>query len=191
MKITQADAPTIRTNCHPSRQIGAPTSTIPTIFTPDALPDTTLPIYPGLGQAPNMLACIPSDLVWSKLAVDKWTDIPALLSNCIYHDIETRQTRSNLKFRLCTGISLQRLFAYKLLQCIFDCFDVLILCQQRQSSNSEQLRLHCIIPTNMSERINVFLWCWLTWDSLDKGPLGGCCLSHLNTMPRVTTLHAM
>jgi len=25
---------------------------------PDALPGTTLPIYPGLGQAPNMLACI-------------------------------------------------------------------------------------------------------------------------------------
>jgi len=30
---------------------------------PGALPDTTLPIYPGLGQAPNMLACIPGDLV--------------------------------------------------------------------------------------------------------------------------------
>jgi len=30
---------------------------------PDALPDTTLPIYPGLGQAPNMLACIPGSLV--------------------------------------------------------------------------------------------------------------------------------
>jgi len=32
-------------------------------FTPDALPGTTLPIYPGLGQAPNMLACIPGGLV--------------------------------------------------------------------------------------------------------------------------------
>jgi len=33
----------------------------------DALPDTTLPIYPGLGvgQAPNMLACMPSGLVQS------------------------------------------------------------------------------------------------------------------------------
>jgi len=29
----------------------------------DALPYTTLPIYPGLGQAPNMLACIPGGLV--------------------------------------------------------------------------------------------------------------------------------
>jgi len=47
----------------PYRLIGAPISAIPTIFTPDALPDTTLPIYPGLGQAPNMLACIPGGLV--------------------------------------------------------------------------------------------------------------------------------
>jgi len=30
---------------------------------PDALPTTTLPIYPGLGQAQNMLACIPHGLV--------------------------------------------------------------------------------------------------------------------------------
>jgi len=30
------------------------------IFTPDALAAATLPIYPGLGQAPNMLDCIPS-----------------------------------------------------------------------------------------------------------------------------------
>jgi len=29
-------------------------------FTPYAFPAATLPIYPGLGQAPNMLACIPS-----------------------------------------------------------------------------------------------------------------------------------
>jgi len=29
---------------------------------PDALPGTTLPIYPGLGQAPNMPACIPGGL---------------------------------------------------------------------------------------------------------------------------------
>jgi len=30
---------------------------------PDALPAATLPIYPGSGQAPNMLDCIPSSLV--------------------------------------------------------------------------------------------------------------------------------
>ena len=49
----------------PSRLTGASISAIPTIFTQDALPYTTLPIYPGLGQAPNMLACIPSGLVHS------------------------------------------------------------------------------------------------------------------------------
>ena len=47
----------------PSRLIGAPTSTISTIFMPDALLDTTLPIYLGLGQASNMLACIHGGLV--------------------------------------------------------------------------------------------------------------------------------
>ena len=31
-------------------------------FTPDALPAATLPIFPGLGQAPNMLDCIPGGL---------------------------------------------------------------------------------------------------------------------------------
>jgi len=41
-----------------------PTSLIP-IFTPDALPATTVPLYPGLGQAPNMLACIPSCSNWA------------------------------------------------------------------------------------------------------------------------------
>jgi len=52
---------------------------------PDALPATTLPLYPGLGQAPNMLACIRSGVViWmgSKEKVDgvgifvaqKWLD---------------------------------------------------------------------------------------------------------------------
>jgi len=63
MKITQADAPTIWMDCHPSRLIGASISAIPTIFMPDALPDTTLPVHTGLEQAPNMLACIPGGLV--------------------------------------------------------------------------------------------------------------------------------
>jgi len=53
-------------DCHPSRLNGAPTSAIP-IFTHDALPYTTLPIYPGLGQAPNMLDCIPGDLISTAL----------------------------------------------------------------------------------------------------------------------------
>jgi len=41
----------------------APTSIISIIFTTDALAAATLPIYPGLGQAPNMLSCIPGVLV--------------------------------------------------------------------------------------------------------------------------------
>jgi len=40
-----------------------PTSIIFPIFMLDALPATTLPIYPGLSQAPNMLACIPGGSV--------------------------------------------------------------------------------------------------------------------------------
>jgi len=67
MKITQADAPTIQMDCHFILTNWCPTSAIRTIFTPDALPGTTLPIYPGLGQAPNMLACIPSGLVYKYL----------------------------------------------------------------------------------------------------------------------------
>jgi len=63
MKITQPDAPTIWMDCHPSRLIGVPISAIPTIFMPDALPGATLPIYPGFGQAPNMLACTPGGVV--------------------------------------------------------------------------------------------------------------------------------
>jgi len=62
-KITKADAPIIWLDATLSRLIGVPTSIIPTIFMPDALPVATLPIYPGLGQAPSMLACIPSGLV--------------------------------------------------------------------------------------------------------------------------------
>jgi len=46
----------------PSRLM-VPISAIPTILSLDTLPDTTIPIYAGLGQAPNMLACIPGGLV--------------------------------------------------------------------------------------------------------------------------------
>jgi len=63
MELTQADSPTVRMNCHPVVTIGAPNSAIPTIFMSDALPGTTLPLYPGLGQVSNILACIPSGLV--------------------------------------------------------------------------------------------------------------------------------
>jgi len=60
-KITEADTPTIRLGATPSRLISDPvTHPHPPIFTPDALPVATLPLYPGLEQPPNMLACIPS-----------------------------------------------------------------------------------------------------------------------------------
>jgi len=35
----------------------------PTSIAPDTLPAATFSLYPGLGQAPNMLACIPSGVV--------------------------------------------------------------------------------------------------------------------------------
>jgi len=60
-KISAADTPTIRLGVTPSGLISDPPPSSP-IFTPDALPAATLPIYPGLGPAPNILACIPSGL---------------------------------------------------------------------------------------------------------------------------------
>jgi len=61
-KITKADTPTICLGATPSRLISDLPPSSP-IFTPDALPAAILPVYPGLGQAPNMLACI-SGGVW-------------------------------------------------------------------------------------------------------------------------------
>jgi len=58
--LTKADAPTIRIDCHPIPTNWHPNLCHPHHFTPDALPGTTLSIYPGLEQAPNMLASIPS-----------------------------------------------------------------------------------------------------------------------------------
>ena len=61
-KITEVDTPTNQLGATPSRLISDPPPSSP-IFTPDALPVATLPIYPGFRQAPNMLVCMPSDLV--------------------------------------------------------------------------------------------------------------------------------
>jgi len=47
--------------CHAIQTIDAPPPSSPN-FTPNALLAATLPIYPGLGQAPNMLDCIPGGL---------------------------------------------------------------------------------------------------------------------------------
>jgi len=58
-KITEANTPTTRLGATPSGLITDPPP-LSLHFTPDALLAATLPIYPGLGQAANMLACIPS-----------------------------------------------------------------------------------------------------------------------------------
>jgi len=61
-KITEADTPTIQLTATPSKLITDPAPSSP-IFKLDALPAATLPLYPGMGQAPNMLHCIPSGVV--------------------------------------------------------------------------------------------------------------------------------
>jgi len=83
MKITQADAPTIWMDCHPIQTNWYPHLCHPTIFTQDALPYTTLPIYPGLGQAPNMLTCIPGGLHYLKQKFNFEKTGPYLTANKI------------------------------------------------------------------------------------------------------------
>jgi len=61
-KIKDADTPTIRLCATPSGLISDPPPSFP-IFMLDALPAATVPLYPGLGQASHMLACIPSGMV--------------------------------------------------------------------------------------------------------------------------------
>ena len=60
-KISEADTLTIRLGATPSGLISYPPRSSP-IFMRYALRAATLPIYPGLGQTPNMLACILSGL---------------------------------------------------------------------------------------------------------------------------------
>jgi len=61
-KITEAESPTIRLGATLFGLISDPPPSSP-IFTLDALPAATLLLYSGLGQPPNMLACIPSGVV--------------------------------------------------------------------------------------------------------------------------------
>jgi len=42
------------------------------LFVPHALPATILPVYPSLGQAPNMLTYIPSGLAWLTIMWHWW-----------------------------------------------------------------------------------------------------------------------
>jgi len=71
-KITEAHTPTVKLGATPSGLISDPPASAP-IFSPDALPAATLPLYPVLGQAPNMLDCIPSgcmsEMEWSRACV--------------------------------------------------------------------------------------------------------------------------
>jgi len=62
-KITEADTPTIRLGATSSGLISDPPQSSPYFFTPDALPAATFPVYPGLGQAPTMLDCVPNGLI--------------------------------------------------------------------------------------------------------------------------------
>jgi len=57
--------------CHSIRTNQRHTSIIPPIFMPDILPAATIPIYPSFGQAPNMLACIPSGLIQEYKKINK------------------------------------------------------------------------------------------------------------------------
>ena len=50
-KITEASVPTVRLDVTPSGPLMPPRPSSPS-FMPDSLPSATLPIYPGLGQAP-------------------------------------------------------------------------------------------------------------------------------------------
>jgi len=61
-KISEADTSTIQLSATPSGLI-SDTPPSPPIFTLDVLPAAILASYPGLVQAPTMLACIPSGLV--------------------------------------------------------------------------------------------------------------------------------
>jgi len=51
----------------------------PPNFTPDVLPAATLPVYPGLGQAPNMLDCITRGLLdLVTLVIDMFVRVTAV-----------------------------------------------------------------------------------------------------------------
>jgi len=72
MKITQADTPTIRMDCHPNQTNWCPHLCHPHHFY-TICPSWHHPIYPGLGQAPNMLACIPGGLVvYAVYSIEQW-----------------------------------------------------------------------------------------------------------------------
>jgi len=68
----------------PSRLVSDPPPSSP-IFTQHALPAATLPLYPGLEQAPKMLACIPSGVV-GHLCGTNWK---IAISRMVVHGMST------------------------------------------------------------------------------------------------------
>ena len=84
-KITTGRCTDSAAGRHPVLNVGAPTSIIPLIFTPNALSAATLPIYPGLGQAPNNAGLVYPVALWcnkyegcsiSKLQNDNMAALP-------------------------------------------------------------------------------------------------------------------
>jgi len=67
-KMTKSATLTIQMGATPSGLISDPPPSSAPTFTLDALPAATLPLYPGLGQAPNTLACIPSGVKLNTLS---------------------------------------------------------------------------------------------------------------------------
>jgi len=61
-EISEADTPTIKMGATPSGLFSDPSQLSPCFYA--RCPSCpTLPLYPGLGQAPNMLACMPNGVV--------------------------------------------------------------------------------------------------------------------------------
>jgi len=82
---------------HSTRTNQPPTSNI-AHFTPDALPAATFPLYPGLGQTPNMLACIANGAHGYPVAwVDRrYSNRPHVRSTAMWpNNSETPFTRYN------------------------------------------------------------------------------------------------
>jgi len=95
-KITEADTPTIRVGATPSGLISDPPPSS-SIFTLDALPATTLPLYPGLGQALNMLACIPNGVVTSHSTQNRSFQRRSVqpISWCAAEETKCNRTKAN------------------------------------------------------------------------------------------------
>jgi len=96
MKITQADAPTIWMDYHPILTNRHPNLCHPHNFMPDALPGTTLPINPGLGQAPKrkIIVCVGETGTKYAGLHTRWLGyLMACLSVCRWHGCDSWEWR--------------------------------------------------------------------------------------------------